>query len=773
MKKYYTCLIIYCLPCFILVLGSGNLYAQLQLTTIGTPAVMNFDIPGSSSCTGATTPWVDNVTIPNCYSNRPSYAYSTGCNNTGALHVAGNGGETALGGRASNSTTTVIWGVRMVNNTGQPITALRIRYRGEQWNSAQSNVNNTVAFAYSISASPINSVSTGTYTNFAALNMSSLVTMGGCGGGGSAIDGNQTFANVEACMPVNIQPGNEIMLRWYETNDACNDHMLCVDDLEVTPLNASLANNPITGPINVCPHDSGTYSVPLLGGVTYAWSALPTGASYAGGITTSNSATIDWGTAAPGTYTITVTPTGNFCGITLLPVSLNVTVNNPTPVIITANPSIICPGQPVVLTSSMATGNSWNTSPPQSSQSITVSTPGTYIVTVTGVCGIPSDTVEVQASNLPVVDLGNDLLDCSGTPNFMLDAQNPGSTYLWQDGATNRTHQVTTAGTYHVEVTNVCGSISDTVVIVSQTLPVVNLGNDTSVCGSTTHILLDAGNPQSTYLWQDNSSASTFTVNQPGHYYVTVTNDCGTNSDTLDVVSILVPQVDLGPDQTICLGTPVTFDATYPDANYLWNDGSTNAQFTTSQDGRYYVIVSNNCGQATDSITVSLKPGPQPVLGDTLLGCGITLLVLDAQNHGASYVWSTGETSRAININQAGEYWVEMTYCGFTVTDTAQVDFSTPASTFFAPNSFTPNGDNVNDTYRVTGNFDDVTGFSAMIFNRWGALVFSSTNPEFGWNGECRGKPVPDGVYYATFSIKRGCSSESDTEQGTTLTVVR
>ena len=772
MRKYHTYFIVYSLLYFT-CMGMGDLHAQLALTAIGTPSVMNFDIPGSSSCTGATSPWINNVTIPNCYSNRTSYAYSTGCNNTGALHIAGNGGETALGGRASNSTTTVIWGVRMVNNTGQPITALRIRYRGEQWNSAQSNVNNTVAFAYAVSATPVNSVSTGTYTNFAALNMNSLVTTGGCGGGGSAIDGNQTFSNIEACMPVNIQPGHEIMLRWYETNDACNDHMLCIDDLEVTPLNASLANHPITGPINVCPHDSGTYSLPLLSGVAYVWSTLPSGASYVGGMPTDNEAEIDWGNTAPGTYTITVTPTASFCGITLLPASLTVTVNNTTPIIITANPAIICPGHPVVLTSSSATGNTWNTSPPLSSQSITVNTAGTYIVTVTGLCGTPSDTIEVQASALPLVDLGNDLLDCTGIPDFMLDAQNPGSAYLWQDGTTHRFSHATAAGTYHVEVTNVCGSASDTIIIVSQTLPLVNLGNDTSVCGTTTNILLDAGNPQAAYLWQDNSTSHTFTVVQPGLYYVTVTNDCGIHSDTLDVVSIPPPQVDLGADQTICLGTPVTFDAEYPNADYLWHDGSTNAQFTASQDGTYHVVVSNNCGQATDSVIVYLKPGPQTVLGDTLLGCGITLLVLDAQNYGAAYLWSTGETSRAININQPGEYWVEMIYCGFTVTDTARVDFSTPASTFFAPNSFTPNGDDVNDAYRVTGNFDDVTAFSVMIFNRWGELVFSATNPEFGWDGEYRGKPVADGVYYVDFRIKRGCSNESDIEQGTILTVIR
>src|SRR5688572_12780320 len=116
MRKYCTGLLVFSALYFVPA-SFVSLHAQLSLTAIGTPATMDFNIGGSSSCSGATTPWVDNVTIPNCYSNRPSYAYSVGCNNTGALHVAGNGGETALGGRASNSTTLIVWGVRIVNNT--------------------------------------------------------------------------------------------------------------------------------------------------------------------------------------------------------------------------------------------------------------------------------------------------------------------------------------------------------------------------------------------------------------------------------------------------------------------------------------------------------------------------------------------------------------------------------------------------------------------------------------------------------------------------------
>lgn len=770
MRKRTPFFIVFSAFCWIL-LPTVSLRAQLSLTAIGTPATMDFDIPGSSTCSGAGSPWTDNVTIPNCYTNRSTYAYSTGCNNTGALHIAGIGGETAFGGRASNSTTLIIWGVRIVNNTGQPISALSIRYRGEQWNSAQSNVNNTVAFSYAVSASPITNVTSGTYTNFPALNMSNLVTMGGCAGGGSQIDGNTTFSDIAACMPVNILPGQEIMLRWYETNDGCNDHMLCIDDLEVTPLNASLASQPVTGPDTVCPGDTATYSVPPLPGVTYAWSALPAGASYIG--TPGNTAQVDWGSAAPGTYTLTVTPSGNFCGITLTPVSMNVTVNAPTPVTITAAPALVCPGQPVTLTSSSATGNTWNTVPPQTTPSITVTTPGTYIVTVSGLCGTPGDTIDIQAGSPPTVNLGSDQLVCGGAVNFVLDAQNPGATYEWQDGSGNQVLNVTAAGTYWVKVTTPCGTASDTVHILSQTAPTVNLGNDTLVCG-TTNILLNAQNPgNAVYLWQDNSGNATFTVTQPGHYYVTVTNDCGSASDTLDVIALPAPQVDLGPDVTICLGTPVTFDATYPGATYLWQDGSGNATYTASQAGTYHVRVSNDCGQTADTVSISLKPGPQATLQDTTLDCGITAVTLDAQNPGSGYVWSTGETSRVISVNEPGLYWVEMDYCGLTVTDSLTVSFTGPASTFFAPNTFTPNGDGTNDHYRIMGVLDDITSFYAAIYNRWGEILYSTSDPDFRWDGMYLGKPIVDGVYYAVFRIRQDCGNDAEVEYNTLITVVR
>lgn len=844
LKKFFTLFTILFAPFFAL-LSTQTLRAQLSLTAIGTPATMNFNLGGSSSCSGAGNAWVNNVTIPNCYSNMGSYAYSTGCNNTGALHVSGTGGETALGGRASNSTSLIIWGVRVVNNTGQAISALRIKYRGEQWNSAQTNVTNTVAFSYSVSATPITNVTAGAYTNFPALNMSNLVSQGGCGGGGAAINGNQAgnFADITACLPVNIPAGSEIMLRWYETNDACNDHMLCIDDLEIIPLNNTLTIAPITGPGTVCAPDTGTYSVNAMAGVTYTWSALPAGASYIGGAPTGNQAQIDWASTTPGTYAVTVTPNGSFCGITLNPATINVTVQAPgPPVTISATDTTICNGQAITLSSSDSSGNTWNTVPPQTTQSITVNTPGVYIVTSVAACGTSSDTITISSLNSPVINLGNDTIVCTPNINVVLNAQNAGATYLWQDNSTSQTFTATTPGTYYVAVTNVCGSNTDTIHFVLQNIPQVNLGADSLICGPVTPFVLDAQNPGYTYLWQDNSSNQTFTVSdsgtyyvavsnvcgsgrdtlhirqqlvpqvnlgndttvcvgtpfamllnagfpdatyqwqdnstnavlpvtQPGTYYVEVSNDCGTAFDTLHVISITVPVVDLGNDTLICPGSLFTLDATSPGATYLWQDNSTNASYSDTIPGIYFVTVTNSCGSGSDTLVVSPFPAPVSDMKDTVLTCGIIELLLDAKNPGADYFWSTNESSQTITVSETGQYWVEIQVCNTTIADSVSVEFTTTSNTQFnPPNTFSPNGDGMNDFYQVQGNFDNISNFTAMVYNRWGQMVYSSSDQNFQWNGEHGGHIVPGGVYYVVFRMRSECD-EKDTEYNTTVTI--
>ena len=68
-------------------------------------------------------------------------------------------------------------------------------------------------------------------------------------------------------------------------------------------------------------------------------------------------------------------------------------------------------------------------------------------------------------------------------------------------------------------------------------------------------------------------------------------------------------------------------------------------------------------------------------------------------------------------------------------------------STLYLPNAFTPDGDGLNDVFRVEGEELESGSFSLTVFNRWGELIFSTTNPAEGWNGYYQGQLSPVGVY--------------------------
>ncbi|MEZ4938742.1 MAG: gliding motility-associated C-terminal domain-containing protein [Crocinitomicaceae bacterium] len=69
-------------------------------------------------------------------------------------------------------------------------------------------------------------------------------------------------------------------------------------------------------------------------------------------------------------------------------------------------------------------------------------------------------------------------------------------------------------------------------------------------------------------------------------------------------------------------------------------------------------------------------------------------------------------------------------------------------NTLFAPKGFTPDGNGINDVFYIEGvGLDKAKSFELWIFNRWGELIFTATDPNQGWDGTYRGNKVPDGVY--------------------------
>ena len=109
------------------------------------------------------------------------------------------------------------------------------------------------------------------------------------------------------------------------------------------------------------------------------------------------------------------------------------------------------------------------------------------------------------------------------------------------------------------------------------------------------------------------------------------------------------------------------------------------------------------------------------------------------------------------------------TYCvKLTVTDATgrctfvdSVYVHTMSSLLEVPNFFTPNNDDVNDEFRVA--YRSIKSYKCVVFNRWGSVVFTSTDPNKGWDGKIRGKPAAEGTYYYVITAR---GTDIDTKEG-------
>ena len=74
-----------------------------------------------------------------------------------------------------------------------------------------------------------------------------------------------------------------------------------------------------------------------------------------------------------------------------------------------------------------------------------------------------------------------------------------------------------------------------------------------------------------------------------------------------------------------------------------------------------------------------------------------------------------------------------------------------PPVSIFIPSAFTPNDDGINDSFGVKG--EGIQNYHMLIFNRWGEVIYSSTNPSEHWDGKYNNEPVENGVYvYEVFA---------------------
>ena len=471
----------------------------------------------------------------------------------------------------------------------------------------------------------------------------------------------------------------------------------------------------ITGPPELCTGALATLTASD-GFVQYLWS---------GGETTA-----DISISQPGTYSVTVTDDH---GCTATAIQSVANTPNPEPEI--SGPIGICQGSTVILGLNQPFPQmTWSTGSEQSS--IEVSHPGVYSIIVTDENGC-TGTGQWELSNfeLPTVDITGPLSICHGSTTVYSVTDNFAQ-IIWNTGETAASINASLPGVYGVTVTDTNGCTSDD----TQTLetgtslsPVITISS-TSCQGT---INLDAGGGYDGYLWSDGSSDPIVTVNTDGVFYVTVSDGMGcSGEDDITVVIPTAPEVDIDGPSIICEGTSATLTADSGFSIYNWSNGETTANIDVSQDGIYTVTATDTNGcTAEASLLFGTSPTPELNITGPASFCTGDQVQLMASGNFFGVVWSTGESTTDIYVDQPGSYSV-------LATDV--------------------NGCTTEALYELTvnGNLSPNIMASDFSCDGWAVLDAQGGYNDYLWSNGETGSAITvhaDGTYFVTVGDGNGC----------------
>jgi PKD repeat protein len=418
-------------------------------------------------------------------------------------------------------------------------------------------------------------------------------------------------------------------------------------------------------------------------------------------------ATFSWSPLASSSQQLTVSTAGEYIVEVMDQNScvgsdtINVGINA-LPTLDLGNDTTICSGMDLLLDpNNNNVGNTYQWSDNSIDANLTVNSSDSYWVNLSDVNNcLASDTIVVSVAATPTVTLGNDTIVCDRV--VIVASSINGASFSWNGGlSSNDSLVITSSSMYYVETSigtgiNYCES-SDTINVVVNSSPIINLGNDTTICEGV-DLLLDPNNSAvgNTYLWNDNSASANLLVSTTNNYWVDIVNanNCSA-SDTIMVSVASTPVVDLGNDTTNCDSLLIIADKVIG-GTYNWNNGLSNADsLSVFSSGVYFLEVSTGLGvnycAASDSVVITINDSPINDLGnDTVLCDGLTLL-LDPNNSNAgnSYLWSNISNNSTLLVSTTANYSVEITDLNnCSSSDTVSVIF-TALPTIFIGNDTT------------------------------------------------------------------------------------
>ncbi len=520
----------------------------------------------------------------------------------------------------------------------------------------------------------------------------------------------------------------------------------------------------------------------------------------------------------PGVYKFILRETSSICGI--MRDTVVVTVSQLQITAATTNP--VCNGSSdgtITITSAGASEYSFNNGTTwQASNMLGGFGAGTYTVCARNTLGCQKcTTVTLTNPPLIVMSVSNDTLICqNGTATIWASATGGSSySYHWEHSpalvaVTQVNPSVNTYYPVQAESDLGCWSNRDSIYVMMNPVLSAVMSPDAFTCPGyedslTVYASGGIGAPY-TMTWStgqtDVGTESTLNDSpmQTTTYSVTINDVCETTpvtiSGIINAFPVPVPQISVDA-ATKC--EPAVFElynTTDPNMsqNTIWRVSNgdefidvdtlnTSSMMNGTYDVQLIVTSPEGCIDSTtfsNYLTVMQTPvadfkwSPDPI---TMFNTQV--LFTQYSLYANTYEWSFPGASPNSSTNddqtvlypdgQTGTYYVTLiatSYLGCTDTVTKEVRIL-PEVIIYAPNAFTPDGDEFNQTWRVHIEGIDQYDFDLQIYNRWGEIIWESHDPNAGWDGTYNGRPVPQGTYSWVIRTREIISDKKYTWNGT------
>jgi gliding motility-associated-like protein len=242
------------------------------------------------------------------------------------------------------------------------------------------------------------------------------------------------------------------------------------------------------------------------------------------------------------------------------------------------------------------------------------------------------------------------------------------------------------------------------------------------------------------------------TIGQTDYHIFETLNGC-TGAETVITVEVqAAPMVSVTPQVAICFGDSILINALNNGYTITWDDGQSGESVWLGPDSTtQYVVTATNplCGFAQDSIMIIVNQLPDIIAGnDTLIGIGGEVTLWAESTGDVTFSWIPDvdeciedDCSEVYDVPDQATVYVAIATdpIGCANSDTVLVDINGYME-IFVPNIFSPNGDGQNDLLEIKG--PRLFNYYIQIYDRWGKVVFESTEQKEYWDGKLNGSDL-------------------------------